>query len=150
MVNVIQFAYVVLHNCQKKILQCHRIRKYTSIATVNSLGHADKIATSHNCEPGDIIVVCDTAYITDMPDHAESVYIAVDYGVTLLTPPPSYEVGPEKKHGSVFGRAVVSSQYIGSCVKKIHIVTKGRFNMCYIIRRRIKVANLMPSEKREQ
>lgn len=59
--------------------------KYYPIDTVGSAASANKLALKTSGEPGDILIVCDTAYISDLRKYAKSIFVVNADGVAVWT-----------------------------------------------------------------
>lgn len=56
---------------------------YSLYASAESLASANDIAEKASGNLGDIMIVCDTAYVSDLPKYAESIYVIDERGARL-------------------------------------------------------------------
>ena len=60
--------------------------EYSLYSSENSLSDADRTASEATGDPRDILIVCDTAYVSDLPKYAESIYVIDEHGAARKAP----------------------------------------------------------------
>lgn len=83
---------MLINKCYTKRMPAHTVilrryseetesDKYYPVGTVGSVTAANKLALQTSGEPGDILIVCDTAYVSDLPKYAKNIYVINAKGI---------------------------------------------------------------------